>query len=286
MAGPRWRKRLRRSAVLALLLTLVGGGVYVAVEHLLDTESLIRERCTAVVGSVDYELKPDQAANAALISAIAVQRGLPPRAASIALATAIQESKLRNIAYGDRDSLGLFQQRPSQDWGTREQILDPVYATNAFYDELIQISGYEQLAVTDAAQQVQRSAFPDAYADHEDEGRAFASALTGQSLGALNCTLRQPRSPGDAETVAAELTMAFGDVPARTDAAAVQIEAADPAGWAMAHWAVAQAKNLQITSVSFAGLHWNRSEGGWSVAETVAGQVRITVAGPDAAAAG
>ena len=84
----------------------------------------------------------EQAGNAALIAAIAVRRGMPARAATIALATAYQESNLRNLDYGDRDSLGLFQQRPSQGWGTRAQILDPDHSINAFYDALEQVDGY------------------------------------------------------------------------------------------------------------------------------------------------
>ena len=87
------------------------------------SEVLVTERCTAAGGG-SAELATDQAANAALITAVAVRRGLPPRAASIALATAMQESKLRNIGHGDQagpDSRGLFQQRPSQGWGTRRR---------------------------------------------------------------------------------------------------------------------------------------------------------------------
>ena len=93
-----------------------------------------------------------------------MRRGLPARAASIALATAYQESKLRNLDHGDRDSLGLFQQRPSQGWGTAKQIQDPYYATNAFYDALVKIDGYQTMRITEAAQEVQRSGFPEAYA--------------------------------------------------------------------------------------------------------------------------
>ena len=134
-------------------------------------------------------LETEQAENAGLIAAIAVERGLPARAATIALATAYQESDLENLESGDRDSLGLFQQRPSQGWGSREQILDPVYATNAFYDELVEIDGYEDMEITEAAQLVQRSAFPEAYADHEADARVLASALTGNSPRAFSCTL-------------------------------------------------------------------------------------------------
>ena len=146
------------------------------------------DSCTATVQGRTVELAPEQAENAALISAVAVRRGMPARAATIALATAYQESKLTNIDYGDRDSLGLFQQRPSQGWGTRRQLLDPEYSINAFYDALARVDGYESMEITVAAQEVQRSAFPEAYADHEADARVLASALTGQSWRAFHCT--------------------------------------------------------------------------------------------------
>ena len=85
---------------------------------------------------------------------------MPARAASIALATAYQESKLYNIDYGDRDSVGLFQQRPSQGWGTVAQLTDPEFATNAFYDALAKVDGYREMEITVAAQEVQRSGLP------------------------------------------------------------------------------------------------------------------------------
>ena len=127
---------------------------------------------------------------------------LPARAATIGIATAMQESKLRNIDYGDRDSLGLFQQRPSQGWGTPKQIQDPVYASNAFFDVLVKIDGYQNLPITAVAQKVQTSAFPSAYADHEPQARILASALAGHSSAALNCVLSPVKaarqSPGNA----------------------------------------------------------------------------------------
>jgi hypothetical protein len=160
-----------------------------AVPPLLDTSG-----CTAEVDGHTVEVDLEQAENAALITAVAVERGMPARAASIALATAYQESKLYNIDYGDRDSVGLFQQRPSQGWGSVAQLTDPVYATNAFYDALQKVDGYDSMEITVAAQEVQRSGYPDAYADHEKDGRALASALTGNSRAALWCDV-----PGDAD---------------------------------------------------------------------------------------
>src|SRR5688500_9188211 len=161
---------MRRRVVLgvaALAATvLVAGGVAV-----LWDEDLVPfaapDVCTVTVDGHSVSLGPEEAQHAGLITAIAVARGLPARAASIALATAYQESGLRNLEGGDRDSLGLFQQRPSQGWGSRKQILDPVYATAAFYDALQRVDGYQSMRITEAAQEVQRSGFPEAYADHE-----------------------------------------------------------------------------------------------------------------------
>ena len=147
------------------------------------------DECTATVDDRTVTLDLEQAENAALITAVAVDRGMPARAATIALATAYQESKLYNLESGDRDSLGLFQQRPSQGWGSREQVLDPYYATNAFYNALTKLDGYQKMRVTVAAQRVQRSGFPEAYADHEADARVLASALSGNSPHTFSCRL-------------------------------------------------------------------------------------------------
>jgi hypothetical protein len=111
-----------------------------------------------------YSITPTQAQNAAIIAAVALRKGLPDHAVTVALATSLQESQLLNLSYGDQDSLGLFQQRPSQGWGTSTQIMDPNYAASAFYDHLAQLSGWQTMPVTEAAQLVQHSATPDAYA--------------------------------------------------------------------------------------------------------------------------
>ena len=113
------------------------------------------------------DLSDEQRRNAGTIIGVAREMGAPPRAWLIALATAMQESTLRNINYGDRDSLGLFQQRPSQGWGSPVQVTDPVYATRIFIERLLQVPGWQDMPVTVAAQTVQRSAFPDAYAKWE-----------------------------------------------------------------------------------------------------------------------
>jgi hypothetical protein len=278
----RSRRRRRSVLVLLVLLALVGGGLWLAATSIDRSQLLVRERCTAVVGPETFVLAPDQAANAALITGISMQRGLPARAASIALATAIQESKLRNIGHGDDagpDSRGLFQQRPTQGWGTEEQVMDPVYATNRFFSVLEEIPDYESLPITVAAQQVQRSAYPDAYADHEGEGKAFASALTGHSPAALNCVLKEAESAGDPADVEAALEVSHPGLETAVANGTLRVQAGDRTGWAVAQWAVASAKELNIDSVSFAGLSWQRSDGEWLAAGSETGTVVITVAG-------
>ncbi|GHG47134.1 hypothetical protein GCM10012320_13640 [Sinomonas cellulolyticus] len=272
-------RRARRALTVLVALALASVGVYIAALVLNRSDKPIVEGCTAPLGSATQQLATDQAANASLITAIAVRRGLPPRAATIALATAMQESKLRNISYGHADSLGLFQQRPSQGWGTQAQIMDPVFATNAFYDGLVKIPGYESLPITDAAQEVQRSGYPQAYAQHEDMGRAFASALTGQSQAALTCTLRPPDAAGDPEEVRSELTRAYGAMQATAAGKTLAVPASGATGWSIAQWAVANAKQLAITKVDFSGHTWLRDGNkGWTDSAAPDGTVTITVA--------
>jgi hypothetical protein len=122
-------------------------------------------------------LTAQQVANAQLIYNIAASRGLPQQAAVIAIATALQESSLTNDLGGDRDSAGLFQQRPSQGWGTYAQVTDPTYATNTFYNHLVQVPNYTTIPVTVAAQTVQRSAYPNAYANQAATATALVAAL-------------------------------------------------------------------------------------------------------------
>jgi hypothetical protein len=258
----------------------------------------IREHCTATSSGRSTELEPEQAGNAAVIAAVARKRGLPARAASIAIATAIQESKLRNIDYGDRDSLGLFQQRPSQGWGTPEQIRDPVYAANAFYDVLAKVDGYQSMPITKVAQKVQRSAFPDAYADHEPEARLIASALSGYNPAGFTCELRSSGAAveavgtgdltarGKALTRAAKKEAGRGQArPVGTSGTTVRFSVPKSSGdrnaWALAHWAVARSTGLQVTSVEVANRRWERAEStdGWTTRKSSHpnGEVVVTV---------
>lgn len=282
-------------AVLAVVAVL-GVLVYSGVGPLPD-----REGCRAEVGGVVVELSTEQAENAATIAAVGVRRELPARAVSIALATAYQESKIYNLDYGDRDSVGLFQQRPSQGWGSSRQIADPYYSTNAFFDALVEIDGYQEMRITEAAQLVQRSGFPEAYEDHAEDARALASALTGYNPARFTCVARpslddpgseQPGANGltpRAEKVRRELERAFGQLSlggfapegistghiegsAHYDGRALDIfvrpvtEANNRTGWAIAHYLVAHADRLEVDHVIFDDRIWSsgvRSEQGW-----------------------
>ncbi len=257
------------------------------------------EQCEATVNGQTVVLDLEQAESAAIIAGVAVRRGLPARAATIALATAYQESGLRNLGHGDRDSLGLFQQRPSQGWGTVAQVQDPHYAAGKFYDALVKVRNYQKLSITVAADRVQRSAFPNAYADHEADARVLASALTGQSKSVFSCTVNTDPVPAEtmgrngltprADAVRKDLLQTFGKLStggyapggvqsghmegsAHYDGRAVDvfvrpISAPNTTkGWAMAQYLVARAQLLNIKTVIFSDKIWTaggRSDSGW-----------------------
>jgi hypothetical protein len=292
------RRGVVLAAALALTVLVVGALALLREENLVPF--LAPDLCTAEVDGHTVTVDAEQAEHAGLIVATAVRRGLPARAASIALATAYQESDLRNLEGGDRDSLGLFQQRPSQGWGSEEQILDPTYATNAFYDALVRVDGYESMEITVAAQAVQRSAFPGAYADHERDARALASALTGNSRAAFSCRLGGEPDEADADLTDSGLTERADEVhraleglfpgqpqggfapggvttghmegSAHYEGRAVDIfvRPVNPTnnvrGWAIAQYLVSQADRLEIRTVIFDDRIWTagrRSDDGW-----------------------
>ncbi|MFJ5218082.1 heavy metal transporter [Streptomyces sp. NPDC088354] len=217
------KKRGRAVRVVTAALVLLGVAGYAA-HHFGVIGGPGPVECTVTAEGGTLRLEPQQAANASTIAAVASSRGLPERAVAIALATSMQESALRNIDHGDRDSMGLFQQRPSQGWGTAAQIMDPVYASNEFFDGLVKIQGYSRLPLTVAAQRVQKSGYPQAYAKHETDAALLAAALTGRHGAALTCTTADGErtvTGGDPAKVRARLVREFGpDVAPRTTAAA------------------------------------------------------------------
>jgi cell wall-associated NlpC family hydrolase len=164
--------------VLALVVALAAGGSGAAFDSAPDTT------CgTGIVqagqATGNVTLDSNQMANAQVIYDVAVSMNLPQRAAVIAEATAIQESRLVNLPGGTSDSLGLFQQRPSQGWGTPTEIMQPVYAATQFYSVLVQVPGWQSMPLTVAAQDVQHSSRPNAYAQWEALGDSLAATFSG-----------------------------------------------------------------------------------------------------------
>jgi hypothetical protein len=184
--------------------------------------------------------------------------GLPDHAVTVALATALQESKLHNYPFGDRDSLGLFQQRPSQGWGRPAQLLTPSYAAAAFYRHLVRVPGWRHDSVAVAAQAVQHSFDGSLYAQWEEPARVLAVALTGEVPAGLACTFPPPRT-GQPSTLRAlgreELgrgRLALAAAPrARSDA------------WAVASWLVGHAYGYGVTRVSVLGRTWRPQRAEW-----------------------
>lgn len=221
--------------------------------------------CAAATdGSAD--LTVEEAGNAAAIAGVGLARGMPNHAVTVALATAMQESGLRNLPGGDRDSAGLFQQRPSQGWGTYAQVTDPVHAATAFYDKLRSEPDWTTMNVTEAAQLVQRSAAPEAYAQWEPRARALARALTGEAPAMFTCAHLALTVPGaDVATLAArELGTSRLSGPQPT-----------ARGWAFASWLVAHAAGLGLDSVAYDGRTWTAQSGTWSTGGTPDGTLSL-----------
>ena len=264
-----------------LVGTLLVTGVYVGVEWFRTGMDLGGQVCRATASGTTVSFSPEQMDNAATIVGIGMGRGLPARAGTIAIATAIQESKLRNIDYGDRDSLGLFQQRPSQGWGSPEEILTPEYSTNAFYDALVRIDGYQDMVITEVAQEVQRSAYPDAYADHEIEGRVIASTLAGHTTESMVCRLDAPTGHTVYDDLLRDLESHLGVTGAvSADGRSVTVDAGSPQqAWSVGQYLVAKAERHAVTEVQVDDRRWVRRSGPssleWQPAESPVGQTRV-----------
>ncbi|MCW2598705.1 MAG: hypothetical protein JWM02_534 [Frankiales bacterium] len=237
------RIRARAAAVLLAAAVLAGCG---------SGPPLAVPLCTS--GTVI--LTPEQTANAATIAAVGKRMGMPNHAVTVALATALQESGLRNLPYGDRDSLGLFQQRPSQGWGSVATVRNPRLAAASFYKHLQRVPGWATLAVTDAAQRVQHSAAPQAYAQWEDTSRQLARALTGEIPAGLSCQF--PPAPKPGRTAALQQ-----DALAELGPGGLSRATTPAVGWAAATWLVAHAASYGISTVSALGQTWTAQRGTW-----------------------
>ena len=212
---PRKRPTRRLAPVVLLaVVALAAGGVYLAVRHV---PAILGETgCTAGSGHAAVALDPQQAQIAATIAGVAYHHGMPSRAVTVAYATAMQETHLHNPSFGDRDSVGVFQQRPSQGWGPASKLIDPVYASARFFEALAQVHGYQRMPVYQAAQAVQHSADGYAYHQYQTLAARLTPAFTGAAPRGVWCW------PAAAAHGAAQLTparravvRAFGPLAAR-----------------------------------------------------------------------
>ena len=249
-----------------VIVVAVAAAIGVAVLHR-NIEHLVNG-CEADGGGNPVMLGTGQAAIASTIAGVAHDRQLPAKAVTIAYATAWQESKLRNLDYGTLDSVGVFQQRPSEGWGTRKQLTDPVYATGAFFAALVKVPRYRRLPVYQAAQAVQRSADGSAYQNYEGEAALMSGPFTGGRPHAVWCWYPQSsQASPQISKLRAELLRTFGRLDVRDSASSSAVQIRRPAaGWAVASWLVTHATAYGLTNVRYAGYQWKLTDGshGWT----------------------
>jgi hypothetical protein len=253
-------------------LGLIAGGV-AAITALVGSRSPIAPLCSVAAPSGHFTLNLDQTANAATIAAVGKAQGLPDHAVTIALATSMQESGLLNLPGGDLDSVGLFQQRPSQGWGTPAQLSQPTFAAAAFYRALEQVPNWQSLPVTEAAQAVQHSAAPAAYATWEAEARALAEAFTGESPGGLACQFGNT----NASTSPASTSLATA---MEAELGSSSLNATTVSGqWLIATWLVAHAFQYRITDIGFGSWSWTHRKAAWNQVQPARSQLQFKMAG-------
>jgi hypothetical protein len=267
--------------VIAAVLALLGYGAYTVYQRV--TGVLTIPGCQAGTGANAVALDFGQAPDAATLAGVAVRDNLPSRALTIAYATAFQESKLENLTYGDRDSVGIFQQRPSEGWGSTAQLEDPAYAAQAFLGALVKVPNYTTIPVYAAAQAVQKSADGYAYEQYAQTGALLAADYT-TAPHAVTCwynPAQQASSQGvstklNLHGAAEELDHVFGTPGqggALTAVTRIRSGSADlittgpSAGWAVASWLVTNGISYGITQVSYAGYQWTAglTETSWQV---------------------
>ncbi|HEX6403289.1 MAG TPA: C40 family peptidase [Pseudonocardiaceae bacterium] len=218
---------MRRWLVGLLVVGLLGGLIAVAaISSLLGVvgsgDFMFGAPCGSVLASTDprelppvavrvSDLDPEQRAIIEQIVAIGKQRGLPPRAWQIAIQAGMTESRLHNLHYGDRDSLGIFQMRPSQGWGSVAQVTDPVYEINKFYDVLVRVPGWETQRPGDSAQDIERSAFPARYHQWEPLAVNVIGAVGGDVTPYVRASCTTPL-PVPSEVAGRAIQYALGEV--------------------------------------------------------------------------
>ncbi|MGS0687342.1 hypothetical protein ACVBEQ_19690 [Nakamurella sp. GG22] len=291
-------------AIAGLVLVIVAaGGLLVWRSGLLSgPECTVPGDPAAPTASPAVEATAVQLQHASTINAVGLSRGIGERGRIIAVATAYQESTLRNLPDGDRDSVGLFQQRPSQGWGTIGEISDPIYAAGKFYEALVEVDGWQDLPLTQAAQAVQYSGFPDAYAKWEPQATTLVRALSGAQPLALTCHPRseQPTAAGPERAAppgieGAQPALASVLAAANAEFGGISVQSVSPdgltgtarlagselepatAGRTLAAWAVAHTAGLGVSGVAVQDQRWSDDE--WTAGPSLAdpSQAEITV---------
>jgi hypothetical protein len=260
--------------LIVVLLGLLAYGAYTVYQRFV-VQVLTIPGCQAGTGNNAVPLDFGQAADAGTIAGVAARDHLSNRALTIAYATAWQESKLENLTSGDRDSVGIFQQRPSEGWGSTAQIEDPEYASQAFFNALVKVPDYQTIPVYRAAQDVQKSADGEAYQQYTSTGQLMAAdyATAPHAVTCWYNPAQQASSLGDSAKLnlhgaAEELDHVFGipgqggaltDVTRASSGSADLITTVPGAGWTVANWLVTNAISYGITQVSYAGYQWTAS---------------------------
>jgi hypothetical protein len=269
--------------VILLVVAALGAGTYVALRHV---PTILGETgCTAGAGRAAVALDPDQAQIAATIAGVAHHRRMPPRALTVAYAAAMQETHLHNPVAGDRDSVGVFQQRPSQGWGPARKLIDPIYASTRFFRALAGVQGYQSMPVYKAAQAVQHSADGYAYAQYQTLATHLTTAFTGASPRAVWCWPGGHRGTPELRAALGAITKTFGPLSARRsdspgDAATLTVRAPHTdLGWTIAAWLVTHAGRYRLREVRYAGFRWPAPAGktGW-VKDTGDGHTDVVLA--------
>lgn len=284
---PSNRNRPRRAAVIGtafiLLLAVAGYLVYHSFQSV--SPVVAAPGCQAGSGGQAIALESDQAAIAATIAGVAARHKLPRQAVTIAYAAALQESDLHNLDYGDRDSIGVFQQRPSQGWGPARDLINPIYATTKFFDALVRVHDYTTMPVQAAAQAVQHSADGSAYGQWAAVAAQLAGYFTGSSPHGVSCWY-VPVPKANLAGAERGLTQTFGPqgreavlVGIATDrsghngdgrVAVVHVQRAGAGAWTVAGWLVAHAQDYGVSQVRYAGYDWQAADGsmGWQLDTT------------------
>jgi hypothetical protein len=290
---PPHRRRLWTLALLGsalVLLIAASYALFVQKRHVAAPYVPPPPGCQAGTGVQAIPMSQDQAAVAATIAGVATRQRLPREAVIVAYATALQESQMQDLDYGDRDSVGVFQQRPSQGWGTTAELEDPVYATTKFFGALVHVPRYTKLPVDQAAQDVQHSADGSAYGQWTEVADLLAGYFTGAPPHSVSCwytpagranlaaaerQLTETFGPRGPDAVMAGVTTARSGKKGRDGSVAV-VRVQRAAAWTVASWLVANAQDYGIREVRYAGYEWTAADGsmGWQRATGTPGPAR------------